>query len=289
MVIKYRPLNAVTIAAEVSLRVIGDVLASLQGAKWFTTMDMEQGFHQVRTAPEDRHKTVFRADMDQCEWCVMAFGLIGAPRTFQAIMNAMFFESLGKGALVHMDDVLVYSDAFGNHWSLLKQVQKRLLDHKMLTKFSKSKFAAQSIEYLGYIISGDGIKPSPDKVRAIAIWPTVLDNDARVRQFLSTVNYCHNFMGPEFAVLARPLPQLVRHGAKFEWTHGYTAAVKALKDRLINYTLLSLPDPKKPYIVRANASRFAIGEVFKQDDKALGILSKRVNDVEARTHTTTRF
>ena len=75
MVINYRPLNAVTIVGEVPLPVIEDVLVCLQGAQWFTTMDMEQGFHQVRMAPEDRHKTAFRTFMGQFEWCVMPFGL----------------------------------------------------------------------------------------------------------------------------------------------------------------------------------------------------------------------
>lgn len=285
MVINYRPLNAVTIAAEVPLPVIEDVLASLQGAKWFTTMDMEQGFHQVRMAPEDRHKTAFRTFMGQFEWCVMPFGLKGAPSTFQAIMNEMFFDLLGNGVLVYMDDVLIYSDTFDKHLKLLKQVLQRLLDNKMFPKFSKCRFGVQSIEYLGYLIAADGIRPSPDKVKAISIWPTTLENDTQVRQFLGTVNYCRNFMGPEFAVLARPLQQLIRHGAKFEWTDEHTTAVKALKDRLINYTLLALPDPKKPYVVRTDASGFAIGAVLEQDDKPLGFMSKRLTEVEARYPT----
>ena len=231
IVINYRLLNAVTIAAEVPLPVIEDMLASLRGAKCFTTMDMEQGFHQVRMAPKDRHKTAFRTFMGPVEWHVMPFGLKGAPSTFQATMNAMFFDILGKGVLVYMDDVLFYSDTFDNQLALLEQVLQRLLDHKMIPKFSRCKFAVRSIEYLGYLISANGIRRSPDKVRAIAIWPTLLDNDTQVRQFLGTVNYCRKFMGPEFAVLVRPLQQFVGHGAKFEWTDDHTATVKALKGR----------------------------------------------------------
>lgn len=285
MVINYRPLNAVTIVGEVPLPVIEDVLLCLQGAKWFTTMDMEQGFHQVRMAPEDRHKTAFRTFMGQFEWCVMPFGLKGAPGTFQAIMNSMFFDLLGRGVVVYMDDVLLYSKTFEEHMELLECVLQRLLEHKMYPKFSKCKFATQSIEYLGYQVGADGLRPSPEKVSAIAVWPTELENDTQVRQFLGTVNYCRNFMGPEFAVLARPLQQLLKSGAQFLWTPEHSAAVQALKDRLINFTNLSLPDLSKPFVLRTDASGYAIGAVLEQDNKPIGFLSKRLTEVEMRYST----
>ena len=103
--------------------------------------------------------------------------------------------------LVHMADVVVYSDTLDSPLAFLKQVLQRLLDHKVFPKFSKRSFAVQSIEYLGHLISADRIRCAADTVRAIAIWPTVLQNDTEVRQFLGTVTYYRNFMGPEFAVL----------------------------------------------------------------------------------------
>ena len=285
MVINYRPLNAVTIVGEVPLPVIEDVLVCLQGAQWFTTMDMEQGFHQVRMAPEDRHKTAFRTFMGQFEWCVMPFGLKGAPGTFQSIMNSIFFDLLGKGVLVYMDDVLIYSPTFEEHINLLEKVLNRLMENKMYPKLSKCKFAVQTIEYLGYQVGADGIHPSPEKVSAIAVWPTELANDTQVRQFLGTVNYCRNFMGPEFAVLARPLQQLLKAGTEFVWTKEHSAAVQALKDRLINYTKLSLPDLSKPFIVRTDASGQAIGAVLEQDGKPIGFLSQKLSEAEIKYST----
>ncbi|KAL8451781.1 hypothetical protein Emed_001772 [Eimeria media] len=167
LVISYRPLDAVTIAPKVPLPVIEDVLASLQFAKWFTALDMEQGFHQVRMAPEDRHKTAFRTSMGQFEWRVMRFGLKGARSTFQPIMNSIFFDMMGQGVLIYMDDVLVYAATFDEHLRLLDSVLARLLQHKMYPKLAKCKFAARSIEYLGYRVGADGIHPSTEKVSAI--------------------------------------------------------------------------------------------------------------------------
>ena len=223
--------------------------------------------------------------MGQFEWCVMPFGLKGAPGTFQAIMNDMFFDLLGRGVLVYMDDMLVHTNTFERHMELLEIVFQRLLQHKMYPKFSKCKFVVQSIEYLGFRVGADGIHPRPDKVSAITAWPTVLTNDTQVRQFLGTVNYCRNFMGPEFAVMARPLLHLVKHGVAFEWTDEHTAAIKALKERLINYTRLSLPDLSKPFVLRTDASGYAIGAVLEQDGNPIGFLSKRMSETEMRYST----
>ncbi|KAL8269253.1 hypothetical protein Esti_006822 [Eimeria stiedai] len=117
-------------------------------------------------APEDRYKTAFRTLMGRFEWRVMPFGLKGATSTFQAIMNSIFFDMLGRGVLVYMDDVLVYTAAFEEHLRLLDSVLARLLEHKMYPKLVKCKFAAQSIEYLGYRVGADGIYPSTEKTAA---------------------------------------------------------------------------------------------------------------------------
>ncbi|KAL8444484.1 hypothetical protein Emag_005477 [Eimeria magna] len=144
-------------------------------------------------APEDRHTTAFRTFMGQPEWRVMPFGLKGAPSTFEAIMNSIFFDMLGQGVLTYMDDVSIYAATFDEHLRLLDRVLARLFQHKMYPKLAKCKFAAQSMEYLEYRVGAGGIHPSTEKVSAIALWPTQLANETQVRQFLGTVNYCRNF------------------------------------------------------------------------------------------------
>ena len=108
----------------------------LHGAKIFTTVDMEQGFHQIRVAPEDQYKTAFRTCMGQYEYKVMPFGLRGAPGTFQAVMNNMFLPLIGKGVIVCLDDVLVYSPDVESHAKLLDQVLTILWENKMYPKLS---------------------------------------------------------------------------------------------------------------------------------------------------------
>lgn len=257
----------------------------LHGARVFSTMDMEQGFHQIRMDPHDQYKTAFRTCMGQYEFKVMPFGLRGAPGTFQAIMNHMFFKYIGKGVIAYLDDVLVYSNDENSHAELLDKVLRILDQHRMFPKISKCRFGTSAIEYLGYRISSTGITPSPEKIEAIRVWPEELTNVTQVRQFVGAVNYCRMFMGPTFTVIARPLFELLRKDVPFEWTDAHTQAVRTLKERLINYTTLQVPDPNKPFTLRTDASGFAIGAVLEQEGKPLGYLSKRMTPAEMRYAT----
>ncbi|CDJ47787.1 OSJNBa0042F21.10 protein, related [Eimeria brunetti] len=206
----------------------------------------------------------------------------GAPGTFQAIMNHMFLPLIGRGVIAYLDDVLVYSEDEDSHAHLLDHVLKTLWEHKMYPKFKKCQFGTSSIEYLGYRIAGDGITPSPAKIKAIEAWPEELHNDTQVKQFLGTVNYCRMFMGPAFADMARPLVELTKKDAPFVWTEKHTAAVKALKHTLVNYTTLQTPDVKKPYVLRTDASGYSVGGVLEQDGKPLGFMSMKMSPAEQR-------
>ncbi|KAL8275112.1 hypothetical protein Esti_000991 [Eimeria stiedai] len=176
-------------------------------------------------------------------------------------MNSIFFDMLGQGVLIYMDDALVYTATIEEHLRLLDSVLARLLQHKMYHKLANCKCAAQFIEYLGCCVGADGIHPSTEKVSA----PTELINETQVRQFLGTVNYCRNFMGPELAVLARPLQQLPKEKASILVDGSSFLRSPSPQRRLIHYIKLSLPDLTTPFIRRTDASGVGIGAVLEQD------------------------
>ncbi|CDJ68079.1 OSJNBa0042D13.18 protein, related, partial [Eimeria necatrix] len=240
MVVNYRELNPLTIAPDFPLPPIQTILEMLGGARYFSTLDLESGFHQIRMAKEDRWKTAFRSVVGLFEYKVMPFGLKGAPATFQANINAYLQPLLGQGVIAYLDDVLIYSPDLPSHVTLLQQVLRIFLDQQFYPKFSKCKFAKRELTYLGYTVSAEGIKPAPDKIQVIKAWPEVLQNETQIRQFLGTVNYCRMFMGPEFARVARPLVDLTRKGVPFQWTDAHTQAVRHLKQRLVDYTTLQI-------------------------------------------------
>ncbi|CDJ27602.1 Polyprotein, related [Eimeria mitis] len=190
MVANYHALNALTIAPEFPMPSVQPVLKMLGGATYFSTLDLEAGFHQIRMAREDRWKTAFRSVQGLVEYKLMPFGLKGAPATFQANINAYLQPLLGNGVIAYLDDVLVYSATLESHIRLLEQVLGIFLRHQFYPKLTKCKFGQRELTYLGYRIGADGIRPAADKVEAINMWPEVRTNETQVRQFLGTVNYC---------------------------------------------------------------------------------------------------
>ena len=282
MVINYIELNKITIAPDFPLPNISTILELLGGAKVFTTLDLEAGFNQIRVAKGDRWKTAFRSLLGLYESKVMPFGLKGAPATFQANVNYYLRPFLGRGVIAYLDDILIYSPDAKSHAELLRGVLTILLRERFYPKFSKCRFGLTSLEYLGYHICGDGISPSEDKVLAIKNWPETLENDTQVRQFLGTVNYCRMFMGPRFADLARPLVELTKKDVRFHWNEEHTEAVRALKNKLVNYTMLQVPDLQKPFVLHTDASSFAVGAVLEQEGRPVGFLSKTMSPTEQR-------
>ena len=136
---------------------------------------MRSGYHQIRLAPEDEAKTAFCTHSGHWKFRVMSFGLTNAPATFQALMNTIFQPLLRKCVLVFVDDILIYSPTLEAHVEHLQQVFNILNDHQLLLKRSKCFFAQQTLEYLGHIISGQGVVTDSKKIEAVANWPPPSD------------------------------------------------------------------------------------------------------------------
>ncbi|CDJ54046.1 OSJNBa0042D13.18 protein, related [Eimeria brunetti] len=282
LVVNYQALNALTIAPEFPMPTVHTILEMLGGATYFSTLDLETGFHQIRMAKEDRWETAFRSVQGLFEYKVMPFGLKGAPATFQANINAYLQPLLGHGVTAYLDNVLIYSPSLETHASLLRQLHSIFLTHQFYPRLSKCKFAQQELTYSGYTIGAAGIKPSADKVEAIILWPDVLSNETQVRQFLGTVNYCRMCMGPRYADTARPLVELTQKGTSFAWGSSHTTAVRQLKRFLAEYTTFQVPDSTRPYTLYADASGYAIGTVLEQDGKPVGFLSQVMSPAQQR-------
>ncbi|CDJ63510.1 OSJNBa0042D13.18 protein, related [Eimeria necatrix] len=233
-------------------------------------------------AKEDRWKTAFRSVLGLFAYRVMPFGLKGAPATFQANINAYLQPLLDQGVIAYLDDVLIYNSDLSGDASLLRQVLSIFLRHQFYPKFRKCKFARQTITYLRYTVSATGIKPAEDKIAAIRQWPEVLEYETQVRQFLGTINYCRMFMGPDYADVARPLAHLTRKDVSFKWTELHTQAVRQLKQRLIDFTTLQVPDTTKPFELYTDASGYAIGAVLEQDGKPIRFLSQVMKPTQQR-------
>jgi hypothetical protein len=249
-----------------------EFLDELFGAAWFSTLDLRAGFHQIRMDPRDQHKTAFQTHHGHFEFCVMAFGLTGAPATFQGAMNSTLKPLLRKCALVFFDDILVYSDTWDNHLMHLDWVLQLLHQDHWQVKLSKCSFAKQKIAYLGHVISKDGVSTDPTKVEAVHSWPTP-QNAKELRGFLGLAGYYRKFV-KNFGVIARPLTNLLKKHTIFVWTDEHTLAFSLLKTALSSAPVLALPNFTRPFAIETDASRSGVGAVLLQDGHPLAYVSK---------------
>jgi hypothetical protein len=152
-----------TIKNRFPMPMIEEILDESHGDKFSTKLDMRSGYHQIRMLPEDEHKTAFKTHQGHYQFKVMPFGLTNALATFQCVMNQVLHPFLSQFVLVFLDDILIYNKSLADHVTHLEQVLSALRTHQLYLKASKCSFAQASLEYLGHIISTQGVATDPSK------------------------------------------------------------------------------------------------------------------------------
>ncbi|GJT60682.1 ty3-gypsy retrotransposon protein [Tanacetum coccineum] len=271
--VDYRALNEVTIKDKFSIPTADEMFDELGGAVIFTKLDLRAGYHQIRVHERDVYKTDFRTHDGHYEFLVMPFGLTNAPSTFQATMNRLFSPYLRKFVIVFFDDILVYSATLTAHLEHLECVFKCLQDHHFYVKQSKCVFGALSLEYLGHIISGQGVEMDPKKIDAVKDWP-VPTNQRQVRGFLGLAGYYRRFI-KDYATVVAPLTSLLqKHG--FQWGEMEQKVFDDLKSRMSSAPILGLPNFDEMFVVETDASDVGIGVVLLQNGRPLSYFSRKL-------------
>ncbi|KAL0291894.1 UNVERIFIED_CONTAM: Retrovirus-related Pol polyprotein from transposon.6 [Sesamum calycinum] len=220
---------------------------------------------------EDIAKTSFVTHQWHYEYLVMPFGLCNAPSTFQSLMNMVFSPYLRKFILVFFDDILVYSKTWEEYLQQLQLTLEVLRKNQLFAKRSKCDFGKQSVEYLGHVISVNGVGTDPSKVECMKSWPLPKDVK-RLRGFLGLTGYYKKFI-KDYGTISRPLTELLKKDGFF-WTDSAIAAFEQLKATMVSAPVLVLPDFAKPFVVEMDACDKGIGSVLMQDHRPTAHLSK---------------
>jgi len=282
--VDYRQLNERTVKDSYPLPRIDDCLDCLGGAKWFSTMDLRSGYHQVAMDERDKDKTTFVTRRGTYCFNVMPFGLCNAPATFQRLMDCTMRGLNYEVCLIYLDDIIVFSPDVASHLERLETVLARLQSAGLKLKPDKCSFLQSSVDFLGYKVSGCGIETDQSKIDAVLRWPVPVKL-REVRSFLGLCGYYRRFV-PNFSAVAAPLHAMTKKNATFCWTAECQKAFDELKHKLSNAPVLALPRDDDTYVLDTDASDHGIGAVLSQvqngEEKVISYASRLYSTAERR-------
>lgn len=293
MVIDFRKINAVTISDTYPIPDISNTIASLGKSKYFTTIDLTSGFHQIRMKECDIQKTAFSTMNGKYEYTRLPFGLKNAPAIFQRMIDDVLKEYIGKICFVYIDDIIVFGKTEEEHLRNVDTIFERLNQANLKVNLDKTEFLKEETEFLGYLITSKGVRPDPKKITAIQrIKPP--ENLKELKGFLGLASYYRRFVR-DFAKIAKPLTNLTRgekaqiranqsRKIRIELKAEELKAFKNLKELLISSEILIFPDFEKPFVLTTDASNTAIGAVLSQGeigkDRPIAYISRSLNKTE---------
>jgi hypothetical protein len=258
--VDYRGLNKITKKDRYPLPLISDLLDAPGKARIYTKIDLRHAYHLVRIAEGDEPKTTFRTRYGSFEWRVMPFGLSNAPAAFQRFMNDTFSDMIDVSVIVYLDDILIYSTDLASHKKHVKEVLRRLRKAGLYARADKCEFHVDRVEYLGYILSPDGLFMAADKVQTIRDWPEprkIKD----VQSFLGFANFYRRFIY-NYSDIVVPLTRLTHKGIPFNFAEEARDAFNLLKDAFSSAPILHHWIPDRPIIVETDASDYALAAIL---------------------------
>jgi transposase InsO family protein len=295
----YRALNKKVIQHAYPMPRIEESLQQAAQAKFFTSLDLTAGYNQMAMDSESIPKTAFTPGTGKLyEYLTCPFGLKNAGATFQGTMETIFAEELHKSVIIYIDDVLVMSPTFEDHLNHLKTTFARLRAANLKVKLPKCRFLTDRIQYLGHILTPDGIHMDPDKTKAINEMPTPT-SFTELARFLGMCGFYRRFI-KDYTKIAKPLFEATAHSPSRQKKKTQTyptpkkkkafaeafnedceQAITKLKEKLTTHPILSFPDFEKPFKLEVDASKKGVGAVLSQEHGVIAYASRSLRPHEA--------
>ncbi|KAF1333660.1 Pol protein, partial [Globisporangium splendens] len=268
----FNKLNAATIPAQTPIPRKDVIIDSMQGSTIFSTIDLRDGFYQILMREKDIPFTAVSTPSGMLwEWLVMPQGLTNAPATFNRCVTQLL-RPVRDFAPSYFDDVFIHSrasDAASDvevHKEHLRQLLDLMRKHKLYANIQKCMFGVDEIPALGCFVGKNGVRPDPEKIKAINDWPAPT-SQKDLRKFLGLATYLHGYL-QNYAGIIRPLSSLLKKDVDWKWSDECQDAFVRVKSSLMEAPVLAIADHERPFYVVCDASDFAIGCALMQRDDA---------------------
>lgn len=288
--IDYRRLNKKVIKERFPLPLIEDQVDKLKGAKLFTTLDLANGFLHVKVNEDSQKYTAFVTPQGQFEFRKMPFGLCTAPSVFQRFINSIFRDLILNGTvLTYLDDLITPSLTADEGMQKIQMIFQRAAEYGLQFNWEKCHFLKREIEYLGYVIKDNEVRPSKDKIQAVAKFKTPQTIKA-LQSFLGLTGYFRKFIR-NYSIIAKPLSDLLKKGNDFNFDLQCESAFEELKRILCTSPVLRIYDPNLETELHTDASAEGYGAVLLQKNPNDGMMhpvyfmSKKTTPAEKKYHS----
>ncbi|XP_011859156.1 PREDICTED: uncharacterized protein K02A2.6-like [Vollenhovia emeryi] len=287
--IDYRELNKITIRDNFPTELIEDNLDCLQGKKYFTMLDLKDGFHHVKMHEASIKFTSFVTPLGQYEYLRMPFGLTNAPRVFQRFVHQAFAPLTREHKiLLYLDDIMVATEALDEHIDILSELFTLAGKNQLQFRLDKCYFAQTEVRYLGYCVNEHGIRPSDENIESVLNYP-IPRNVKEVHRFVGLASYFRRFI-PKFSLLAKPLFDLIKKNVVFNFGTAENDAFETLKRHLASKPVLTMYSSRLDTELHCDASASGFGGILlqKQDSglwKPVSFWSQRTTPTESKYHS----
>lgn len=287
--VDYRALNRKTLKERFPMPLIDDQIDSLSGQVFFSTLDLKSGYHQVPVSEDSKHFTAFVTPDGHYEYNRMPFGLTNAPAVFQRLVLNLLNRRKIPGVLAYMDDIIIASTTTDEGLERLTAVLDLIKDANLTLNLRKCHFFKKTIDYLGFEISSEGVRPGLKKIMAVSAFKTP-QNVHEVRQFIGLASFFRRFVAG-FATIARPLTCLTKANTAWTWGTEQENAFTMLKTRLTQRPILAIYNPKYQTELHTDASSTGLGGILLQrvdegkPQQAVAYFSRQTTAEEQHFHS----
>ncbi|MCG8047973.1 MAG: retroviral-like aspartic protease family protein, partial [Candidatus Thiodiazotropha taylori] len=280
--VDYRAVNKVTQMDNFPIPRTRDCLDAVAGASLFSTFDVTSSYHQIPVRNIDVAKTAFITKYGLYEHCTMPMGMKNSSATFQRIMETVLHGLNWLTCLIYLDDIVVFARTFQEHADRVDAVLSRIEAAGLKLKPNKCHLFQREVHFLGHIISGSGVLPSPDNVAKIMQFAAP-KNATQARALIGLGSYYRRHI-KGYSNMMRPIIDLTKKGKEFLWTKQCEEALEKLKEALVSPPIMAYPLDKGEYFLDCDASDYAIGGVLSQiqggEEKVISYGSKMLNKAE---------
>ena len=288
--VDFRKVNDRTVKDAYPLPRIDMCLDSLGNIKYFSTLDLQSGYWQIRVKESDIPKTAFITKYGLFEYTKMPFGLCNAGSSFQRCMELIFRGLQWQTLLIYLDDIIILGRDINENLDRLDEALGRLEAAGLKLKPKKCQILQEEVLFLGHQVSASGIRPNPKLIECIMEWKRPR-NRREVQQYLGLCNYYRRFI-PEFSDTAAPLTELTSKHVDFRWSEAAEESFLGLKNALCSAPILAFPLEDGEFVLDTDASNLGIGGVLQQrqgdDEKVIAYTSKKLNKQQRRYCVTRR-